>query len=77
MNKIELKKKLEEQRVKKAYYALEEPYPNDSCLCLRIDEGINEVFHTERGSVGWSKLFDTEEGACSYFYKMSECLPKG
>lgn len=69
MNVTELAQKLTEQGVSEEWYSLlSGGLPNER-LCLIKTETGWQVYYSEHGEKNGIKFFDTEDGACSYFYK--------
>lgn len=69
MTIYELKRKLMESNISEDLYAvMNETLPNEK-LCLTKKEGKWEVYYSERGHKTGLKTFDTESGACEYFWK--------
>jgi len=69
MNKIELENLLISKGVPKQYYALKGGLPNEA-YTLNKDENKWEVYYSERGNKSGLQMFDSEEAACDYFYKL-------
>lgn len=67
MNKEELRKRLIEERIPQDTYSLDGGFPYDK-YCLLQNNGIWEVYYSERGSKFKLKTFTSEENACEYFY---------
>ena len=64
----ELQKKLDEMRVRKDYYRINEIHPF-SCYTIRqTKKGAWWVYYCEYNSIDQLKIFDNESDACHYFY---------
>lgn len=68
MKMKELQEKLEELNLPKYMYSLKGGLPNEAC-CIGENNGIWEVYYSERGHKSLLKTFEKEEDACQYFYK--------
>jgi len=67
MTKIELEKKLINQKIPKYAYSLIGGFPNEA-YCLNYDGNIWEVYYSERGQKTDLKTFFKEKEACDFFY---------
>ena len=70
MNKRELKKKLKDSDISKHLYCFNDGYFPGECYCLNKVKDFWEVYYSERGKKIELKLFNNEEEACEYFYKI-------
>jgi hypothetical protein len=69
MNRDELREFLALHGVSPDLYSIEEPL-RDNTLCLEHKEsGGWLVYFLDRGLMGATQRFDTEDGACDYFAK--------
>lgn len=70
MKKNELKQKLIKENIPIYSYWLDEGTP---CLgevyCLEENNGVWEVYYSERGNKGSLKVFINEDEACDFFYE--------
>jgi len=69
MNKNTLHKELENKNVPKDLYDLNGGLPNEA-YCLNQNNGIWEVYYSEKGVKSGLKTFSTENDACDYFYEV-------
>jgi len=67
MTKLELQSVLIKKNIDTADYSLNGGLPNEA-FCLNKVDGKWEVYYSERGNKTGLKIFDTEDGACQYFY---------
>ncbi len=69
MNKNELTFKLAQAGVRSDVYCLDGGLPSEAYCLNRTPEGW-EVYYSERGVKTDLRLFDKEEDACSYLYRL-------
>lgn len=67
MNREELRKRLNDERIPRAEYSLDGGLPNEAC-CLAQNGNKWEIYYSERGKKTGLKVFASEEAACDYFY---------
>ncbi|GGI12927.1 hypothetical protein [Gottfriedia solisilvae] len=67
MNIAQLKSKLIAENVDPSAYSLIGGLPNEA-YCIGINNGIWEVYYSERGNKSSLNTFNGEQDACLYFY---------
>ncbi len=67
MQKNELEQKLLQEEVSKDLYSLKGGLPNES-YCFNEQNGVWEVYYSERGTKSNLKAFNSETEACEYSY---------
>ena len=70
---MNIKKLLKEAKIPERYYYLNtkltgDKYSRGDILCISVNNNKWEVYYTERGSKFDVKEFDSETGACEYFF---------
>ncbi len=65
MKKEILEKELERKKIPKNTYNLNGGLPNEA-FCLNSNQGLWEVYYSERGVKSSLKIFKTESEACDY-----------
>ena len=66
MNKIDLKKILQQNNVPSDLYSLDGGFPSES-YCMNKTSDAWEVYYSERGKKRGTKYFLSEDEACEYF----------
>lgn len=69
MDKNDLRQKLISRNIPKETYSLEGGFPNEA-YCINQNRDKWEVYYSERGQKSGLKIFDTEDEACKYFYRV-------
>lgn len=68
MNKEELKKKFDEERIRPEIYWFSGGLPGDT-FCLSEENNKWQVYYSDRGKKLGLKEFETEDEACRYLYE--------
>lgn len=68
MNKQELKKRLEDEKVRNDFYSLDGGL-QDNTHCLDNYGGIWRVYYSERGKMWSEKIFLNEDDACNCLFE--------
>lgn len=71
----DLENKLIKLKVPKDWYSLKGGLPNE-CLCLSYEEGIWEIYYSERGNKTGLNTYDNESDACEAFLKKIKKMMK-
>jgi hypothetical protein len=66
MNLKGLKQELERLNIPPSEYSLIGGLPNES-YCIDVNDGVWEVYYSERGNKTGLKIFEDENSACEYF----------
>jgi hypothetical protein len=66
MNSENLKQELERLNIPSSEYSLTGGLPNES-YCIDFNDGVWEVYYSERGCKTGLKTFEDESSACKYF----------
>ena len=74
MDKLELRRRLNQHRVRPDHYSLDGRLKNDAFI-LEETHGKWTVFYFERGDRYDERVFDSEERACGYIYGMLKDEP--
>jgi hypothetical protein len=69
MNKNTLLEELENKGIRKDSYSLNGGLPNEA-YCLNQNDGIWEVYYSERGIKSGLKAFTSESDACKFFFEV-------
>ena len=69
MNKNTLLEELENKGIRKDSYSLNGGLPNEA-NCLNQNDGIWEVYYSERGIKSGLKTFTSESDACKFFFEV-------
>jgi len=67
MNKNTLLNELENKLIPKDLYDLSGGLPNEA-YCLNQNNGVWEVYYSEKGVKSGLRTFNIESDACDYFY---------
>ncbi|WP_368543478.1 hypothetical protein [Enterobacter soli] len=76
MNKIELSKKLESEKISKSLYSLDGGLPNEK-LCLDYYNEKWMVYYSERGCRTGLTEFIHEDDACLFIYDKIKLISTG
>ena len=69
MNWVDLKRALEESKIRPDCYSLNGGLPNEEyCLSFNANSQLWEVYYSERGDKNSLREFEDEDAACGYFY---------
>lgn len=63
----ELESRLISETIRSDVYSLKGGLTNEA-YCISQNNGIWEVYYSERGNKSGLRTFEEEEGACRYFY---------
>lgn len=76
MNKIELKQKLDQLKIRPDVYHIDDGLPaTDEVLVLENNYGRWSIYYYERGNRSSEKQFSSEDEACDFFYRQLEKEP--
>ncbi|WP_295716665.1 hypothetical protein [Mucilaginibacter sp.] len=67
MDRKQLEALLKSKNIRPDAYSLYGGLPNEA-YCIDGKNGVWKVYYSERGTAGSTMRFDTEAGACDYFY---------
>lgn len=76
MNKIELSKKLESEKISKSLYSLDGGLPNEK-LCLDYFNEKWIVYYSEKGCRTGLTEFNNEDDACLFIYNKIKLMTIG
>lgn len=75
MNINQLRAELSKLEISKNAYQLKGGLPNE-VFCIGMENNTWEVYYSERGNKTNRKVFDSEESACEYFFKLMKNIFK-